>query len=242
MPHTRRELLGATALLAITSPVVARSYSNELPWQPNEVYPPSPVQDGPLQYLTADEAACIDAMVDRLIPSDELGPGGKAAGCTVFIDRQLAGPYGTNEGLYTQGPHPDNPLPTQGLQTPLTPREQYRKGLAALAAYCKATFGGRTFDQLSAADQDHLLGQLEKGDVKLPGFDAKALFAAVHTNTMEGFFADPIYGGNRDMVGWKLVGFPGTRYDFRDVMGKPNQAYTLPPVSIAGRPGWDPAK
>ncbi len=55
---------------------------------------------------------------------------------------------------------------------------------------------------------------------------------------MEGFFSDPIYGGNRDMVGWKLVGFPGTRYDYRDVMAKPNQPYTLPPVTIQGRPDW----
>ena len=55
---------------------------------------------------------------------------------------------------------------------------------------------------------------------------------------MEGYFADPIYGGNRDMVGWKLVGFPGVRYDFRDVIEKPNQAYTLPPVAMQGRPAW----
>jgi gluconate 2-dehydrogenase gamma chain len=55
---------------------------------------------------------------------------------------------------------------------------------------------------------------------------------------MEGYFADPIYGGNRDMVGWKLVGFPGTRYDYRDVMEKPNQAYALPPVGLKGRPAW----
>jgi gluconate 2-dehydrogenase gamma chain len=64
------------------------------------------------------------------------------------------------------------------------------------------------------------------------------LFAAIHANTMEGYFADPIYGGNRDMVGWNLVGFPGTRYDYRDVMAKPNLAYTLPPVGLQGRPAW----
>ena len=242
MPHSRRQVLGASALVVLASPALARSFSNEMPWQANEAYPPTPAEPGPLRFLTAQEAATVDAIVDRLIPSDDLGPGGKAAGCTVFIDRQLAGPYGESEGLYTQGPHADHPLSTQGLQTPLTPREQYRQGLAALAAYCRATFAERTFDQLSPADQDHLLANLEKGDVKLPGFDAKALFAAVHTNTMEGFFADPIYGGNRDMVGWKLVGFPGTRYDYRDVMDKPNQPYALPPVAIAGRPDWDASR
>ena len=67
---------------------------------------------------------------------------------------------------------------------------------------------------------------------------ARMLFAAIYANTVEGYFADPIYGGNRDMVGWKLVGFPGTRYDYRDVMQKPNQTYTLPPVALQGRPAW----
>jgi hypothetical protein len=84
--------------------------------------------------------------------------------------------------------------------------------------------------------------RLEKGDLELPGFSARALFAAIHTGAMEGFFADPIYGGNRDMAGWKLVGFPGTRYDYRDVIDNPNKPYTQPPVSIAGGSDWDQTK
>ncbi len=245
MSRTRREVLGTTAAAVVAlatpavTPALARSFSNELPWQPNEVYPPAPVEAGPLQFLSAEEASCIDAIVDRLIPDDELGPGGKAAGCTIFIDRQLAGPYGVMEGLYTAGPHPEHPLPTQGLQTAMTPREQYRKGLAALAAYCRATYAGRLFEQLPPADQDHVIAGLEKGDIKLEGFGAKALFTAVHTNAMEGFFADPTYGGNRDMAGWKLVGFPGTRYDYREVMDNPNKPYTRPPVAIGGRGDWN---
>jgi gluconate 2-dehydrogenase gamma chain len=137
-----------------------------------------------------------------------------------------------------QGPFSSTPLPTQGLQSPLTPRQQYRLGLAALASYCNAAYGGRGFADLAADEQDRLLAGMEKGDVKLPDFASRMLFNAIHTNTMEGYFADPIYGGNRDMVGWKLVGFPGVRYDFRDVMDRPNQAYTLPPVAMQGRPAW----
>ncbi len=110
-------------------------------------------------------------------------------------------------------------------------------GIAALETYCKSTFN-RSFTQLEAAEQDKLIAGLEKGEVQLPNFSGKMLFTAIHTNTIEGFFADPIYGGNRDMVGWKLVGFPGTRYDYRDVIDRPNQAYTLPPVSLQGRPAW----
>jgi gluconate 2-dehydrogenase gamma chain len=210
-----------------------------MPWQPNEAYPPPTVEPGPLQFLTRDEAATLEAIVDRLIPADELGPGGKDAGCVTFIDRQLAGPFGVNEGLYNEGPFAENPLPSQGLQTALNPREQYRRGLAALVEYCRGRFGGREFAQLSGTEQDDLLKGLEKGEVELPGFSARALFAAVHNGAMEGFFADPVYGGNRGMAGWTLLGFPGTRYDYRDVIGNPNKPYTLPPVPINGRAAWN---
>lgn len=236
---TRRQLLSATALLAMTGTACARTVTNTLPWSPNEAYPVSPLHPGPYLFFTPTEAAAIDAIVDRLIPTDELGAGGKDAGCTVFIDRQLAGPYGSSDWLYMQGPFSANPLPSQGLQSPLTPRQQYRQGLAALSAYCKAAYGGRGFAQLNAEEQDKLLTGLEKGEVKLPGFDSKMLFQAVYANTIEGYFADPIYGGNRDMVGWKLVGFPGTRYDYRDVIANPNKAYAIPPVGLQGRPAWD---
>ena len=86
--------------------------------------------------------------------------------------------------------------------------------------------------------QDKLLSGLEKGEIKLPDFDSRMLFSAVYANTIEGFFADPVYGGNRGMAGWNLVGFPGTRYDYTDVMRRANQPYTMPPVGLAGRPAW----
>lgn len=235
---TRRQLLSATALLATTGVACGRTVTGSLPWAPNEAYPPDALHPGPYFYLTATEAAAVDAMVDRLIPTDALGAGAKDAGVTVFIDRQLAGPYGGHDWLYMQPPFSANPLPSQGLQSPLTPRQQYRLGLAALGSYCRAGFGGKSFAELPVADQEKILGAMEKGEAKFPGFDAKMLFTIVYANTMEGFFADPVYGGNRDMAGWKLVGFPGVRYDYRDVMDKPNQAYTLPPVAMQGRPAW----
>lgn len=235
---TRRELLLATAALLVTaSGAKARVVTKVLPWRPNDAYPMTPVVPGGYLFFTAKEAAVVDAFVDRLIPADELGPGAKQAGVTTFIDRQLTGPYGGHDWLYMEGPFAQNPLPSQGLQSALTPRMQYRNGIAALEAYCQSTFN-RSFTQLAAAEQDKLIAALEKGDVQLPDFSGKMLFTAIHTNTVEGFFADPIYGGNRDMIGWNLVGFPGTRYDFRDVIDRPNQAYTLPPVGLQGRPAW----
>jgi gluconate 2-dehydrogenase gamma chain len=236
---TRRGLLASAAILITTGGATARVVTKVLPWTPNEAYPVTPISPGGYLFFTPAEAAAVDAIVDRLIPTDELGPGAKDAGVTVFIDRQLTGPYGGHDWLYMQGPFSATPLPTQGLQSPLTPRQQYRLGLAALASYCKTTYSGRGFADLGADEQDRLLAGMEKGEVKLPDFASRMLFNAIHTNTMEGYFADPIYGGNRDMAGWKLVGFPGVRYDFRDVMEKPNQAYTIPPVAMQGRPAWE---
>ena len=236
----RRLLLAATALAGAAIPAAAEVVRGALPWRPGEAYPPIPVRpDGSWVFFTPEEAATVEAVVDRLIPADELGAGGKAAGCAVFIDRQLAGPYGSAAWWYMQGPFPSDPLPSQGFQSPDPPAVHWRKGLAALAQYCRATFANRGFAQLAPADQDKVLTALEKGEAQLPGVPAKPFFEQMLSNTMEGYFADPIYGGNRDMVGWKLVGFPGTRYDYRDVLANPGQPYTLPPVGIMGRPAWN---
>ena len=148
----------------------------------------------------------MDAIVDCLIPTDDLGTGAKDAGVTTFIDR--TGPFGGPDWLYMQGPFSSTPLPTQGLQSPLLPRQQYRLGLAALETYCKTTFSGRSFIQLNVDEQEKLLTGMENGEVQFQNFSSRMLFSGVYANTMEGFFADPIYGGNRDMAGWKLIGFP----------------------------------
>jgi gluconate 2-dehydrogenase gamma chain len=235
---TRRSLLASAALLFTATGAGARVVTKVLPWKPNEVYPVTPVVPGGYLFFTTQEAAMVDAFVERLIPTDDLGMGAKDAGVTTFTDRQLTGPYGGHDWLYMQGPFSSAPLPSQGLQSPLTPRQQYRQGLKALEAYCSKMFGGRGFVELNAEEQDKLIAGMEKGEVKFEGFSSTMLFNAVYANTMEGYFADPIYGGNRDMVGWKLVGFPGVRYDYRDVIEKPNQAYALPPVGMRGRPAW----
>src|ERR1700748_3417151 len=174
---TRRSLLASAALLITTTGAGARVVTKVLPWRPNEAYPVRPVVPGGYLFFTAGEAAVVDAIVARLIPTDELGPGAKDAGVTTFIDRQLTGPYGGHDWLYMQGPFSSSPLPTQGLQSPLTPRQQYRLGLAALESYCTTTFN-RGFVQLSPEEQDKLIAGLEKGEVQLPNFSSEMLFNA----------------------------------------------------------------
>ena len=234
---TRRQLLATTAAIGVATiagkPAGARVISGALPWSPNQAFPPPVVQPGPWQFFTAEEAAVVGAIADRIIPADELGPGGKDAGCAVFIDRQLVGPYGSSEWLYMEPPFVPDAAANFGNQSPVTPTRRYRDGLAALASHTRQAFTGRLFHQLDASDQDRVLTGLEKGELKIP--DGKAFFNQVQANVVEGYFADPIYGGNKDMCGWQLVGFPGVRYDYRDVIANPNRPYTLPPVSLMGR-------
>jgi gluconate 2-dehydrogenase gamma chain len=236
---SRRSLLatGAAFLLATTTAGRALNISQGMPWSPNASAPPMPVRPGPWMFFTADEASLVEAAVDRLIPPDDRGPGGKDAGCAVFIDRQLAGPYGRAEGLYTRPPFMPG-VATQGYQTAAAPAARYRAGLNALADYIKSTFAGKSFRDLPSDDQDEVLSGLETGSIALKDVKSAEFFSLLLQNVQEGFFADPIYGGNRDMAGWKLIGFPGARYDYRDWVERHNEPYPLPPVSIIGRSDW----
>ena len=236
---SRRVLLGSAAALIFVgaAPARARVVTGSLPWEPGTAMPPVAVRPGPWKFFTADEAAVIEAAVDRLIPPDERGPGGRDAGCAVFIDRQLGGPYGRAEGLYVKPPFMPGAA-TQGYQLPDSPAARYRTGLRALVAHIKSNFAGKSFSDLGPHDQDTVLKGLESGSIVLRGIKSAEFFALLLANTQEGFFADPIYGGNRDMASWKLIGFPGARYDYRDWVERHNEPYPLPPVSIMGRSDW----
>jgi gluconate 2-dehydrogenase gamma chain len=236
---TRRSLLGSTAvgLLIASGAVHAELLSGALPFAPDSARPPIRVEPGPWQFFTSVEAASVEAIVDRLIPEDTSSPGGKAAGCGVFIDRQLAGPYGRGDGLYLKPPFMPG-ASTQGYQNADAPAARYRAGLKGLADYCREAFAGRTFDRLSPDEQDVTLKALEAGTLAAGPPNASQFFALLLQNTQEGFFADPVYGGNRDMAGWKMIGFPGTRYDYRDWVERHNERYPLPPVGIQGRLEW----
>jgi gluconate 2-dehydrogenase gamma chain len=245
----RRDLLVGTAL-AFVGEKVARAgiIAGQLPWAPNAATPPAVVRPGGWVFFTAEEAAAVEALADRVIPPDPQTsgapephtPGGKDAGCAVFIDRQLAGPYGRAEGLYNRGPF-ETGSKQQGAQSPQTPAEFYRSALAALDHYCRSSQGGgKPWVQLTAEQQDVILSGLESGAIQLEGVDGKHFFEQLIADVQEGFFADPVYGGNRDMVAWKMIGFPGAHYDYRDWVGRHNERYPHPPVGITGRPDWTP--
>lgn len=235
----RRRLLGSSALLLLMSMGAARAsiIRGGIPWQPGAADPPDVVTPGGWKYFSAQEAATVEAFVDRLIPADELSPGGKDCGCAVFIDRQLAGPQGRFEGHYMSGPFRKG-TKQQGPQSPITPAQQYRKGLAALDAACRAKFGNRAFVNLSDEQKDEAIKGLEDGSLKLEGTDSQEFFKLILKDTQNGFLADPIYGGNRNAASWKMIGFPGTHYDYRDWIDKHNQRIDLPVIGIADHPNW----
>ena len=194
---------------------------------------PSSGRPGPWLYFTSDEAAAVEAIADRIIPPDPQTAGGKDAGCGVYLDRQLAGPYGRNEGLYNVGPFQKG-TKSQGPQSPTTRAELYRKALAALDRHCRSKFDGKRFAELSDSDKDSVLHELDEEKLKFDGADAKAFFDEILKDVQQGFFADPIYGGNRDMVAWKMIGYPGARYNYLDWIDRHNERFPLPPVSIMG--------
>jgi gluconate 2-dehydrogenase gamma chain len=148
----------------------------------------NPVAAAPLEALetlTAAEADTLEAIVARLIPSDENGPGATEARAAHYIDRALTGPLRSS-------------------------REAYAAGLAAIDAYAQSK-NGAAFARISASDQDVVLTDMEKNVAT--GFvpNAATFFNLVRAHTIQGTFCDPYYGGNANFVGWDLIGFPGLR-------------------------------
>ncbi len=211
-------------------------------------------------YLVPYQAAIVEAAAARLIPTDDTGPGATEAGVVYFIDRQLYGEHafrGYRGPRYDTGPFVQG-LPTQGDQSGMSMRERFRLGIFGMDAYAKQLFKNG-FVNLSPDQQDKVLSDMEQG---IPNtFDgasvqttpvgsapsgaeaetqragqvstgAKAFFDLLLTYTIAGFFADPAQGGNRDLVGWKLIGFPGAHVSWADQILNYGQPFTGGYISL----------
>lgn len=168
----------------------------------------APAPTGPLMNLTARETEILSAMVDRLIPSDELGPGAIEAGALRFIDRALSEAESDSAGAY-------------------------RSGLAALDRYSRYSRGA-AFVELSATDQDSVLIDLQTGaatgaNVGFVG-SSGSFFNMVKSHTWQGTFGDPHYGGNVDFIGWDLLDYPGVRLQVSEEDQRQLEADELTPV------------
>jgi gluconate 2-dehydrogenase gamma chain len=192
--------------------------------------------DSPVAFFTLEEAQLVDAIASRILPGDENDPGAHEAGVVNYIDGQLAG---TNLGYtlktYSQGPFlniseepvtveaasstdiyrvvlvASEDVPRFGYQSVMTPQQVYRRGLGFVNAYAQSKFQD-DFINLTSDQQDSIITDM--ADDSATGFDgpgARAFFTQLRNDTIEGMFSDPMYSGNRDMVGWKLIGYPGAQ-------------------------------
>ena len=218
--ESRRAFLVGTAVGAAGAVAGAASVTTAEAQTKNQARAAAPATHKPAAgghgaYLNDDDMATLVAYTERLMPGAPGKPGAKDAGVANYIDLALAGAYAD-----------------QG--------DMYRRGLAALDAYCNEKHKD-SFVYLKADKQDEVIGEMEAG--KATGFtwpSAQAFFNTLRTHTMEGMFSDPVYGGNRDFAGWKLVGFPGAQPTFTAADMASNKPFTRAP--IVGIQGRAPAK
>lgn len=215
-----------------------QTFRGAVPWTEGTADVPPDATGTGYVFFTAPEAAFIAAVVGRLIPNDPVGPGAVEAGVPFFLDRQLAGRFGRGDHYFLGGPWPKG-TPEQGYQSRFSPAQLYRAAISAVDEYVGANFHGDTFSKLAADDADKVLHGLESGAIALTGgVDSKTFFAMLLQNTKEGYFSDPIYGGNRGMGAWKMIGFPGAHYDYKEWVSRHGERVPFEPVGFKGRPGW----
>jgi gluconate 2-dehydrogenase gamma chain len=189
-------------------------------------------QAEPLLLLNETEHAFVVAAVDTMIPADDLSPSGSQCGVDTYIDRQLASAWGGGAKMYRAGPFIKG-KPEQGYQLPLTPAEFITAGIAAANDWSRKTYG-RDFDRLDGDKRIEALKAMEAGKAEFANLSSRGFFARLHALTMEGFFGDPIYGGNRNKASWKMLGFPGLPATYARVIDDyRDKRYVAEPQSIA---------
>jgi gluconate 2-dehydrogenase gamma chain len=192
-------------------------------------------QQGETNYLffNREEAQFIEAAVARLIPKDQHA-GAIEAGVPNYLDQQLGGAWGAGERLYMSGPWQPT-RPGLGYQLPLKPGELFHTAIKAINAELNKS--GQAFWEMSPDQQDEYLHKLEADGVDLNGIPSGIFFSQLLEMTIEGFFSDPVYGGNKDMVGWKMIGFPGAYATYYDLIDKHGIKIEREPVSLGQRGG-----
>jgi hypothetical protein len=235
----------------------------------DNVYPEVPVDPmvapspNILKVFSVHEAQTVEALTARIMPGTPADPGAREAGVVTYIDNMLAFNEGYDEPTYRQAPfaetYTDNApinsatpgqyqviyvakdqIARYGYQSIMTPRETYRAGLVALDQYAKSKFNAN-FADLTDDQQDQIVADL--ADDKATGFSSPSgadFFKLVRTDTINGMFSDPGYGGNQGMVGWLLIGYPGAQraYTADDIR---TEGHVRAPQSMAqmsqSRPG-----
>jgi len=207
-PKGRREFLRTAALLGLAALPGKAGLVSEGVVSPAAPAPLAEVPPVVYLSLSGAEAEFVEKLVNVVCPADEFTADGVTCGLAFFIDRQLASAFGRGERLYLRGPWRGG-VPEDGYQTPQTPEEHFKLGLRRVDAHC-GTAHGRTFAQLDDARADQTLHDVANGALKDPHLDLQRWFnELVYPLFEQACFADPVYGGNRDKVFWRMIGYPG---------------------------------
>ena len=197
--------------------------------------PPMAMPDNILEGYTFFNPLMVDvvtAAAERIIPKDANGPGATDAGVVYFIDRQLSSEYGMVGKRYVAGPFIAG-VPTQGDQLGSTMRDRYRMGVDGIQAYAQKQYQ-KNFKALTPEQQDQILRDMEAGTATgFTGITGQQFFQLLVGHVKAGFLADPVYGGNRDLAGWKMIGYPGAQIVYQDWIGRYGQKFTGPFMSLA---------
>jgi gluconate 2-dehydrogenase gamma chain len=214
--------------------------------------PPNPMT---LRTFTAHEARTVEALTARILPGTPDDPGAREAGVTTYIDNMLSYQEGFNESTYREPPYAQiyseetapaedatyqtiwvaaDEIERYGYQSNLSPREVYRFGVVAVDVYARSKFERRFID-LTDEEQDSILEDMVNDDAEV-GFEqvaASAFFTILRRHTAEGMFSDPAYGGNREMAGWWLIGYPGAQRAYTEHDIRTETTTPRPPQSLA---------
>jgi gluconate 2-dehydrogenase gamma chain len=195
----------------------------------------APAADTPAGYewLRPAEQTFVEALVNHMCPADKKSPNGVDMGLNIYFDRALAGNWGQGDRLYLQGPFRKGTA-NQGYQLGMTPAALFRAGTEGLETYTAKTYN-KPFDALPAATKEEVLKALQAGKIELAnGVPAKTYFDQLLQMFYEAMFADPIYGGNRNKMGWKMIGYPGVNTTNKlNIVKFKNKAYRPEPTGIA---------
>lgn len=224
--------------------------------------PETPMTEPPEQFqaLTADEAAVVEALTARLLPGTPEDPGAREAGVVYYIDYLLSQNEGFVEWVYRAGPYArgyegdEEPEPEEGViwveadellrygwQSALTPLSIYQIGVAAIEAYADEEFGSGYVD-LPEEDQDEVIWAMLANDIpQFEAFSSVSFFHTLRLHTVEGMFSDPSYGGNRNLAGWRLVGFPGSQRAY-DPIELQTEQEPREPMTMHELPEFNPGR
>lgn len=226
--------------------------------------PNTPPNASMLRTFSVHEARTVEAITARILPGTPDDPGAREAGVTTYIDNMLAYQEGYNESTYRQPPFAqlydgDTPLDTDetyqtvwvaadeieryGYQSILSPREVYRLGVSALDAYARSKHDA-LFISLTEEQQDGIVEDMVNGNatVGFEQFSSQSFFSVLRRHTAEGMFSDPAYGGNRNMVGWQLIGYPGAQRAYTESDIRTESDMPRPPQALADLHPFSPGE